>query len=469
MDRALLWASMLGMSMVGCVDRTDNRARDLSGDAAAGEAVDAEVEQAPQADEGMPAGGAGGGGSVNPGCDGREQLAAAPGHWDFGLNPTGSVSHHQISVRNDGPVTVEITHVSLVGSPDFDVTLDGLDPRDDPEVLLDPDGDGQPGISPGQTAQFSVSYTSTAGPAAGELTFQGDCFDPAMVTLVGEAPEAPFCGVYPEPSVMWTYPGRGVVLDPRIDGPAEEGLAYVWYAIAFPAGPVPEIRENFIDDARPELGGPFDNLSTPMAHMLVSDTGLYVLQLELISEQTGEAPQVDPRCVEGQMGGELEIHSRSPQGLAFALSWEVVSGPDSALVDGNLYVLHPDAPNWSSHPWMCSWERPNPDWGPLGPEGDCNLVSRDAVRPSEIEWIEIREPEPGDMGMGFYEVGADFGSVAQDVMATLKVYADGVLVHEAAKRITPEMPYWHAASVGWGGVAGWTVESRDQLYASWPE
>ncbi|MFN3196870.1 MAG: hypothetical protein ACE366_00440 [Bradymonadia bacterium] len=471
MNRALLWASMLSITAVGCVERTTTSEGEQPQDASVGAESDATPEPMLEADEGAAMmGGAGGGEPVEPGCLGSERLVAMPsGVLDFGLVMSGETSTRDITVSNPSERAVQISNILLNGSADFEPRVNGVDPRREPEVLFDPDNDGQPGISPGGAVMISVTYTPpTAGADVGELTIMSDCAEPVTVELAGEVPGEPFCGVYPDPSRVWAYPNEAIDLTPRIDGPAGE-LLYRWNIVEVPARVPIEIVDNFIDPAQPELGGPIDSVDTPSAWFSPAVAGLYTFDLVVLDAMTGEPPVLDPSCAEGRLGGEVLLDVRPPFGLTFELSWMPAVEGDDSSADGNLYVLHPRAPNWQRGLLRCGVNNTGPDWGEPGEtQDDCRLLSDDAVGGAGTERAEIAWPESTDDLGGLYEVGVEFGGVFTETLATLKIYADGVLVYEAMQLMTPEMRRWHVASVG-GSTGAWSIENRDRLYAEWPE
>jgi|GEM_PF-694250 len=79
---------------------------------------------------------------------GDAQLLVNPSRLDFDVVPAGEERVLSLNVRNVGARVLKITDVRVDGSQDFTPLINGRDPRRQPELLVDPDGDGLPGISP---------------------------------------------------------------------------------------------------------------------------------------------------------------------------------------------------------------------------------------------------------------------------------------------------------------------------------
>ena len=103
------------------------------------------------------------------GASGAE-IKVTPVTLDYGRVPAGAEKILETTVTNIGTTPLELQQLLLSGSGDFDVTVNNVDPADDPTVLQDPDGDGNPGIDPAGSVKIQVRYApETEGPDSGEL------------------------------------------------------------------------------------------------------------------------------------------------------------------------------------------------------------------------------------------------------------------------------------------------------------
>lgn len=80
--------------------------------------------------------------------EGSPQISVTPARLDFDVVPAGEERTQQVTVTNLGTKVLRLTDLRIDGSQDFTPLINGRDPRRQPEVLIDPDEDGIPGISP---------------------------------------------------------------------------------------------------------------------------------------------------------------------------------------------------------------------------------------------------------------------------------------------------------------------------------
>ena len=80
--------------------------------------------------------------------DGNPEITVSPSRLDFDVVPAGEESVLSLTVTNVGAKVLKITDIRIDGSQDFTPLINGRDPRRQPELLVDPDEDGLPGISP---------------------------------------------------------------------------------------------------------------------------------------------------------------------------------------------------------------------------------------------------------------------------------------------------------------------------------
>lgn len=111
------------------------------------------------------------------------EITVTPGEIDFGRVAVGSTTDPQeIIVGNIGQEALLIDSMTVSGSG-FTVTLDDQDVVAHPEVLADPDGDGNPGLAPDGQFALKVTFSnSLEGPAEGQLTINSN--DPESPTVV---------------------------------------------------------------------------------------------------------------------------------------------------------------------------------------------------------------------------------------------------------------------------------------------
>ena len=79
---------------------------------------------------------------------GAAQIAVDPSSVDFDVVAAGDEEIVDLRIINLGQSVLNISQLRIDGSQDFTPLIDGRDPRRQPELLLDPDQDGIPGISP---------------------------------------------------------------------------------------------------------------------------------------------------------------------------------------------------------------------------------------------------------------------------------------------------------------------------------
>lgn len=101
------------------------------------------------------------------------EIVVRPSTLDFGRVPAGDVAWLESRVSNVGSADLEITGMRIDGSADFTATINGADPNRRPDVLDDPDGDGNPGVASEQGFGIRVKYSPlTDGPDRAELTLE---------------------------------------------------------------------------------------------------------------------------------------------------------------------------------------------------------------------------------------------------------------------------------------------------------
>jgi hypothetical protein len=99
------------------------------------------------------------------------EINVTPSTLNFDRVAAGDTKTEDLTVTNIGQADLVISSVLLNGSQDFTPLINGKDPRRQPEVLEDPDGDGTPGLSPDASFVLSVRYApQIEGPDQAELS-----------------------------------------------------------------------------------------------------------------------------------------------------------------------------------------------------------------------------------------------------------------------------------------------------------
>ena len=103
------------------------------------------------------------------------QIKVSPPTLDFGRVSAAEEAVMTTTVLNFGTVDLNIENLIISGSQDFVPLVQDKDPRRQPEVLDDPDGDGNPGLSAGNQFDIEVRYSpSSEGPDFGQLSVISD-------------------------------------------------------------------------------------------------------------------------------------------------------------------------------------------------------------------------------------------------------------------------------------------------------
>jgi hypothetical protein len=111
------------------------------------------------------------------------EITVAPGELDFGRVAVGSTTDPQdVTITNIGQEVLLIDQLLLSGSG-FTASIGDQDVTENPEVYVDPDGDGSPGLAPDASVVVQVRFSNTLeGPAEGLLSIMSN--DPESPTVV---------------------------------------------------------------------------------------------------------------------------------------------------------------------------------------------------------------------------------------------------------------------------------------------
>jgi hypothetical protein len=107
------------------------------------------------------------------------EIVVVPDYVDFGRVPVGDTASKTVQISNVGVEAALITALQVQGSASFTLAIDGVDPTQDPNVLRDPDGDGQDGIAPSGTFELTINYIAQFERAdRGELSIISNAVNP---------------------------------------------------------------------------------------------------------------------------------------------------------------------------------------------------------------------------------------------------------------------------------------------------
>ncbi|MBV70527.1 MAG: hypothetical protein CMH52_04180 [Myxococcales bacterium] len=107
------------------------------------------------------------------------ELVVVPDYVDFGRIAVGEQAALDIQISNVGVEAATIGALQVLGSASFSLSLNGGDPIQDPGLLQDPDGDGQPGLAPSGTFVLTVNFIAQFERSdRGELSIQSDAVNP---------------------------------------------------------------------------------------------------------------------------------------------------------------------------------------------------------------------------------------------------------------------------------------------------
>jgi hypothetical protein len=127
------------------------------------------------------------------------EINVSPTTLDFGRVRAGEAESAPVTITNLGQLPLMLHRLTMSGSQDFAVELDGADPRRQVDLLDDPDGDGEPGLAPNASITLTVTYAPVAaGPDQGTLSiFSNDDTRPEVVVDLSANGASPCLDVEP--------------------------------------------------------------------------------------------------------------------------------------------------------------------------------------------------------------------------------------------------------------------------------
>ena len=107
--------------------------------------------------------------------DATPEIGVNPLNLDFERVDAGESRTLTASVTNRGQLPLFISRIGSSGSADFTPYFLDRDIRQFPDLLEDPDQDGEPGLAPGSSFTLKVKYApTTEGPDAGEVQIESN-------------------------------------------------------------------------------------------------------------------------------------------------------------------------------------------------------------------------------------------------------------------------------------------------------
>ena len=122
------------------------------------------------------------------------EINVSPRVIDYDRVPAGEERDEVVTVSNVGQVALDITNIQLNGQQSFTPLINGKDPRRQPEVLVDPDGDGEDGVASGESFEITMRFSpQVEGPASAELVISSTDGTEPTVTVALRANGATPC------------------------------------------------------------------------------------------------------------------------------------------------------------------------------------------------------------------------------------------------------------------------------------
>ena len=209
------------------------------------------------------------------------ELNVSPSALDFGRVEANMEVMLPLTVTNVGTTTAYLSQLSINGSQDFRVELNGADPIADPSLLNDPDGDGTAGLSSTKNVVFNVYYnTPTEGPDAGSL---------AILTQDGNTQNVDLIANGESPCINLVFPDSASTGNDRLEfGPSLIDFDNIQNVVVESCGgQILEIRDIRIEGSNYSLGAGLPP-SFPQALPARDETNIPSQSFEVIFNPTAE-------------------------------------------------------------------------------------------------------------------------------------------------------------------------------------
>jgi hypothetical protein len=345
-------------------------------------------------------------------------IAVDPGVLDFGTVAAQGTGFLVMELRNEGRATLVIGDAVQYGSGAFSLV------GENPSGYAIPAGQAQ-------SLVWQYAPTTDAGDNGSFVIASNDPDEPEVtVTLLGNGGgdfEYPTAVIDCEETIR---PRKLVYLDGRgSTDPDGKDLTYDWTLEGLPAG---SAVEGLVDATQ------------PVAQLTTDIAGEYVVGL--VVTNTDGVSSAQRLCRMNAVPDEV-IHVE--------LSW------NTTRADVDLHVLL-EGSELFDVPGDCSYCNQIPDWGVPGDKDDDPSLDIDDKSGLGPENTNIRVPADGKYRVivHYFDDNGDGATVA-----TVRVYTNGLLVHEASQ--TMEYNYtWEVGQVNWpeGTVGVTDVYRKNYLY-----
>jgi len=361
---------------------------------------------------------------------------------DFGPIPTGEKATATVELASCGDSSVSIQNIAL---SENDSRAFSLDPDFASSLPTE--------LGPDETASVEVEYSPTEvrdhtvqldidsnDPDESRSPYSLDIFGRGVSSQDHTCPTAEATGVVPD---AMSAPSAELQTDlaatVRLDGSASSDVGgtidrYEWSVISRPAGS----RATFV---------PSRSDVTPS--FTVDMPGTFAIELLVFDDEgnrrCGERALV---TIEVVPEGDIRAH----------LMWDTPADPGPPDTDGSdvdLYYkdLSQGIDRWKNSFYVISHTNSTADWGVPRDSSDDPVLEKDDQNGAGPETMRHDNP-PGNRayGLGVHYYGSN--GFPGPVFATLRLYSDGQLVHEAGPQILRrEKAFWRAFEVTWPGLA----------------
>lgn len=278
----------------------------------------------------------------------RPQVALDPTRIEFPVTPAFDTRTQRFTLTNTGDCAWTIDRVTQTGDRAFRLYLNGIDVQVDLDALANPDGDGMPGVSPGNQVAFDVAFTppdDRAYAANFVLRIDGDDYalsltgntigrclrlDPTVLEFTAPINGAPTADVLIEN--CGSEPLAVTAIELIGDGDAPFGLdpaRIPELPAMLPGGRTEQVRVRFM----PNRGGVFN------ASLRVVADGVAEQVVQIVGRAQENACPIavtPPEVVQAEVGeaillsGEQSRDPDGPDGRPVEWMWSVVESPDGA-------------------------------------------------------------------------------------------------------------------------------------------
>jgi hypothetical protein len=249
----------------------------------------------------------------------------------------------------------------------------------------------------------------------------------------------------------------------------QQFLTYEWVVVSRPEQSRIQPVERFSNIYQPSDGGEVDNPLTPTAQVFIDVMGDYVFGLVVTYQGEPLFPSMNcPNLSVSQV-----VHGMINDDIYIELTWTTPRDDhptDNIGSDLDLYLRHPNAESWNERTYICTYNNPNPDWGPQGEIGNPS-ISADDSNGLGPEIIVLNDPDvtnitsrsgPYVVGVRYYNYMTNLGPAE----AIVRVYLEGVLAGTYTRTLNPEN-FWEVTGITWT-QAEKSVQEIDRRYGYIP-